>query len=68
VEQVSMTTNNQNNHKQQQQSRPNLETKVHNKTTVQPKNKQDKESKEKITTPRSCSPSSVQLDLLWGRD
>jgi len=27
VEQVSMTTNNQNNHKQQQQSRPNLEAK-----------------------------------------
>ena len=46
VEQVSMATNNQNNHKQQQQSRPNLETKVHSKTTIQPKNKQDKESRE----------------------
>jgi len=39
---------------------------VHSKTTIQQRNKQDKESKEKITTPRNCSPSSVQLDLIWG--
>ena len=63
-----MTTNNQNNHKQQQQSRPNLETKVHNKTTIQPKNKQDKESKEKITTLRNIHSVWSNHDLLWGRD
>ena len=29
---------------------------MHSKTTIQPKNKQDKESKEKITTPRNVYP------------
>ena len=41
---------------------------MHSKTTIQPRNKQDKESKEKDNNTKKCSPSSVQLDLLWGRD
>lgn len=43
---VSMVTNNQNSHNQQQQSR----NQVYSKTTIEPNNKQGKESREKRTT------------------
>jgi len=41
---------------------------VHSKTTFQPKNKQDKESIEKITTPRNVHQVRSNNDLLWRRD
>jgi len=44
------------NHKQQKQQ-------VHSKITIQPRNKQDKESKEKITTPKNVH--SVRSNLTY---
>jgi len=38
---------------------------VHSKTTIEPKNKQNKESREKITTPRNVYPVRSNHDLLW---
>jgi len=39
---------------------------VHNKITIEPKNKQDKENREKITTPKNVYPVQSNNDLLWG--
>jgi len=39
---------------------------VHNKITIKPKNKQDKENREKITTPKNVYPVQSNNDLLWG--
>ena len=39
---------------------------MHSKTTIQPRNKQDKESKEKITTPRNVHPVRSNLTYSGG--
>jgi len=39
---------------------------VHSKTTIQPKNKQDKENKEKITTPRNVHRVRSKLTYFGG--
>jgi len=39
---------------------------VHSKTTIQPKNKQDKESREKKTTPRNVHPVRSNLTYSGG--
>jgi len=39
---------------------------VHNKTTIQSKNKQDEESKRKDNNTKKCSLSSVQLNYFGG--
>ena len=39
---------------------------MHSKTTIQPKSKQDKESKEKITTPRNVHPVRSNLTYSGG--
>ena len=39
---------------------------MHNKITIEPKNKQDKENREKITTPKNVYPVQSNNDLLWG--
>ena len=41
---------------------------MHSKTTIQPKNIQDKERKEKITTPRNVHPVRSNLTYSRGRD
>jgi len=38
---------------------------VHSKTIIEPRNEKDKESREKITTPRNVYPVRSHNDLLW---
>jgi len=66
VEQVSMATNNQNNPKQQQQSRPNLETKCITKSQSNKRINKIKRAKEKITTPRNVHPVRSNLTYSGG--